>query len=177
MVSSAEGWAVGTADFTYQNRSAYILHYHSGVWQRVGIGQPGLLYGVAETAAGDVWAVGSQTPSQGSIVLHYQAGVWQRVQVPTPNILHAVAFSSATDGWIGGDGEVMLHYNGSTWSNVGIVRHGFEIDHVSAVTAGEAWASGSYLGEKGETDLTVTLLHYSGGIWRVYPLTGIVATP
>jgi hypothetical protein len=177
MVSSTEGWAVGTADFTNQNRSAYILHYHNGVWQRVGIGQPGLLYDVAETPAGDVWAVGSVTPSQGSIVLHDQAGVWQRVQVPTPNILHAVAFSSATDGWIGGDGEVMLHYNGSAWSNVGIVRHGFEIDHVSGVSAGEGWASGSYLGGNSETDFTVTLLHYSAGIWQVYPLTGIVAMP
>jgi hypothetical protein len=177
VVQEAFSSLVAQADFTNENRSAYILHCHNGVWQRVGVGQPGLLYGVAETPAGDVWAVGSVTPTGGSIVLHDQAGVWQRVLVPTPNILHAVTFSSPTNGWIGGDGEVVLHYNGSTWSNAGIVRHGFEIEHVSALGADEAWASGSYLGGNSQTDLTVTLLHYSAGIWRVYPLPSIVATP
>jgi hypothetical protein len=177
MSSANEGWAVGTADINNNQRSAYILHYQNGSWQRVGIGEPGLLYDVAEISPGNVWAVGSVTPSSGSIVLHYQAGIWQRVSVPTPNILHAVAFTSPADGWILGDGEVTLHYDGSTWSNIGIVRHGFEIEQVSVEGPDDAWAIGSYIAGGPQTNTTITLLHYSAGQWRVYPLTSVVATP
>ena len=76
-------------------------------------------------------------------------------------------------GWAG----AMMHYDGTAWTNIGIVRHGFEIEHVGTIGPDEAWATGAYLGGGQLTDFTITLLHYSAGIWRVYPLTSIVAIP
>jgi hypothetical protein len=139
--------------------------------------QAAQLNGVAETAPGDGWAVGtvSDISSLGSETLayHWDGTAWTRSPTPDPagasqpNELAAVAARATNDVWAaGGDGypaaSLVLHWNGTTWSKVTVPN----IGSLAAVTTapGRVWIAGG--------DQVARL---SGGTWARLPVPPVTA--
>lgn len=88
--------------------------------------------------------------------------------------LDAIDAVSPADVWAvgaGGTGEVAAHFDGTAWTQVstptiqGSGTQGFA--GVSALSASDAWAVGSYIYEEGHT-LPLTE-HWNGHAWRIVP--------
>jgi hypothetical protein len=116
MVSSAEGWAVGSLQTANSSSifdvSALILHYANGRWTPASIvGLPAskiaFLTGVSMVSPHEGWAVGEiygNTPGkdQGTsymLVLHYLNGVWSRVAWTHIGALNGVDALPTGDMW------------------------------------------------------------------------------
>lgn len=157
MSSSGDGWAVGE-DYAGME-SSVALHYSGGQWKQVDVGENGPLYGVAALSPDEAWAVGASNPGTGpGFILHYSFGVWRVVPSPTPNILHAITMHSQSEGWIGGDGAVILHFDGTTWTRVSPTIHQVGMLSV-AVMGNDGWATGSDV-----------MLRLHKGVWAPYVL-------
>jgi hypothetical protein len=102
-----------------------IDHPHAGISDE--------LSAISAISSSDVWAVGFQRDSSGqfhTLTEHYSGGAWSVVPSPNPgsfgNQLFGVAAVSANDVWaVGGqvgskapDGALILHWNGTAWSDV-----------------------------------------------------------
>jgi hypothetical protein len=75
---------------------------------------------------------------------------------------------SPTEGWAVGDGGIIIHYSGGTWS--GPVSPGTTSNNlfsVFMVSSTEGWAFGA----KG------SILHYSGGTWTLLPSNQVPTSP
>src|SRR5262245_12008327 len=77
MVSSSEGWAVGTLN----QGESLIFHYTNGSWQPADFGITEPLFGVSMVSADEGWAVGGiqyhTTPvDDEGVLLHYSSGKW-----------------------------------------------------------------------------------------------------
>jgi hypothetical protein len=120
------------------------------------------LHGVAALSSCNVWAVGDY--SNGGIgqrltlAEHWNGTSWKVVRTPSPghiNQLKAVSAFSSRDIWAVGhaDGSTLImHWYGSSWARV-----------LSPVSAGDAWAVGSYLA----LSTTKTLImHWDGRGWN-----------
>jgi hypothetical protein len=142
----------------------YAEHRTGAGWHATGVplgqvypagGQAAQLNGVTEPAAGNGWAVGtvsdlSSLASQ-TLAFHWNGTAWTRSPTPDPagpkltNQLNAVAARATNDVWAaGGDGDnpasLVLHFNGSTWSQVSVPNIG-TLDAV-AVAPGRVWVAG-----------------------------------
>jgi hypothetical protein len=141
------------------------------------------LYGVAMRSANDVWAVGQYGPPYRTLAMHWDGSAWTAVLTPNGsttgnNYLLGVAMVSASDVWAVGyyrdttlnaDRNLVLRWNGSSWSvvsspNVGNLNNGLAA--VSAVSANDVWAVGNYVDQTVGTYRTLTL-HWNGSSWSV----------
>jgi hypothetical protein len=167
MLSPDEGWALERL-FGDTGTSSRLLHYQNGAWRAVGGTIDATLTGLAAVSSHMVWMVGSVTGTTGGIFQYFDGQIAQ-IYSPTPNILSAVTMLSPTDGWAVGDGAATLHWDGTSWTKVGLVIHGIALMGVSFASADDGWAEGNsvYSGPGGQAAM---LLHYSGGTWSVYPL-------
>jgi len=96
----------------------------------------------------------------------------------TTNVLQAVSASSANDVWAVGEYEtsgeaydtLILHWNGSVWSEVPSPDPSStdnDLDAVRAVSSTNAWAVGDYVNDA--THATETLiLHWNGTVWSMH---------
>jgi hypothetical protein len=148
--------------------------------------QAAQLNGVTEPATGNGWAVGtvsdpSSLASQ-TLAYHWNGTAWTRSPTPdpagpaNPNQLNAVAARAANDVWAaGGDGynparSLVLHFNGSTWSQVSVPN----IGTLEAVTTapGRVWiASGDQVEQFNGTTWTTLPVPQSAPI-----ITGLADT-
>src|SRR6516225_10866138 len=141
----------------------YAEHWNGSRWAATTVplasvysGQAAQLNGVAEVAAGDGWAVGTVSDPSSlaskTLAYHWNGSTWQRVPAPNPagpsqgNELAAVAARASNDVWAaGGDGgypeaSVVLHWNGSTWTQVRVPSIG-SLDAVT-VSLANVWVAG-----------------------------------
>ena len=85
-------------------------------------------------------------------------GNWQCWGPNDPNpcqlSLSSAAMVSPTDGWAVGEGGIILHWNGSVWSQVTSPITGWLLS-VAMVSTTDGWA----IGEGG------VILHWNGGTW------------
>jgi hypothetical protein len=120
----------------------------------------GVLGGVSATSPTDAWAVGDQCPTcnnSSTVILHWNGAHWSKVASPDPgpmlNTLHAVAAVSPSDAWaVGSFGNstcstaatVILHWNGTAWSQVKSPNSGAcnFLSGISTISANNAWAVG-----------------------------------
>lgn len=166
MLPSGEGWAVGGV-YTDSGQRTLILHYSHGVWTSEPTSVPAQLNGAYALSRSEAWAVGTKDIAIGpGVILHYLNGTWSSVPSPTPNLLHTVVMRSPGEGWAGGDGAATLRYDGTGWTKVGLVIHGYQLTSL-AVAGAEGWGVGSDATQDGQT---VLMLHYHGGSWSAYPL-------
>jgi photosystem II stability/assembly factor-like uncharacterized protein len=105
MVSSTEGWAVGSG--------GAIWHYFGGAWTAFTTPVSTTLRSVYMLSQTDGWAVGD-----GGIILHYTAGTWSGPVSPgtTSNNLLSLFMASSTEGWAAGVMGTILHYSGGAWT-------------------------------------------------------------
>jgi hypothetical protein len=122
MVSSSDGWAVGT--------EGRIWHYTGGVWQTVPSPTDYWLYDIDMVDANDGWAVGAKSggsflnpdPPTG-IILHYDGTAWNVVARTPSYPLYAVSMANRYTGRIVGEWGTMLRLDLSGTGTVnGAVR-------------------------------------------------------
>jgi len=148
----------------------------------------GQLKAVAAVSRNDVWAVGCSGLCNGpdSLILHWNGSRWAKVASPDPgpgfDELTGVTAVSARDVWaVGyacntanclGPGGVfrtlILHWDGAKWSAVTSPDPSTIsnlLSGVSAVSADDVWAAGSYDPHPPTLDSTTLILHWNGTKW------------
>lgn len=188
-VSANNAWAVGSYVGGGMERSL-IVHWDGTIWTQVtspSPGQGGGLDGVAATSASNAWAVGESFDTSGfshTFILHWNGTTWSQVASPSPgqsSRLNAVAATSGSNAWAAGSSfdssgishTLILHWNGHAWSKVASPNpggaSGFDfLNGVTATSASNAWAAGSYGTAPGAPE-NVLLLQWNGSTWQAVP--------
>jgi hypothetical protein len=187
--SADNAWAVGD---TYNGtaQQTVVLHWNGTKWTRTASPDPGgtaynnTLNAVAATSASNAWAVGDYITSAGAsqtLTQHWNGTTWSTVTSPSPgsntNDLTGVAATSAgawAVGYVNGPSteSLILSWNGTAWtqqtapSPAGAISPG--LTGITATSATNAWAVGSYLVSGVDSDPELTLvLHWNGTAWSV----------
>jgi hypothetical protein len=157
-------------------------------WRAVDAANPELygnrFHGVDAASQNSAWAVGyTQVAPMGgkqALVQRWDGGSWRVVTVPhaadaVEEQLSAVSVLSEMDAWAvghyytgtGAQRPLTMRWNGTAWSVVaspivGSGRH--ELRSVTAISANDAWAVGTYM--EGNVRRTLTM-HWDGTAWAV----------
>jgi hypothetical protein len=185
--SSTDVWQVGFYWFGTENRT--LIHHWDGTdWSIVPSPNEyvrlNTLNGVFAISPSDAWAVGSDssgTSDQTTLTMHWNGTSWTIVPSPSPgtlglNALYGVSANAANDVWAVGSftnvGEysksLILHWNGSSWSQVpspnapGVNN---ALYGVVALGPNDVWA----VGYKGVVDFETLILHWNGANWSIVP--------
>jgi hypothetical protein len=137
------------------------------------------LSGVTSSSPSDAWAVGQYSTSSGlaALLLHWDGTSWMQVTVPLPSGtvisgLSGVSADSPTDAWAvgnyetssGAGGPLILHWNGTTWTQVASPAAG--LFGVTAVSPSDAWAVGT---DSVNVVPHTAILHWNGTAWATVP--------
>ena len=190
-VSATDVWAAGR-DLTKTTGKTLVLHWDGSKWAQVPSPNPGVsdnqLFGVTMTSATDGWAAGydtNQLAQDRTLVLHWDGTAW--TQVPSPSfglrnggsLLMAVSALTGSDAWAsglvftsgGGEGTLLLHWNGTTWTRVpapspspGGPAGGSFLTGVDMVATADVWAAGGTFFDSTGRERTL-LLHWNGTTW------------
>jgi hypothetical protein len=159
--SARNVWAVGLDFVSGLDERTVIERWNGTAWRQVRSPNPGppgsttdFLDGVAATAAGNVWAVGSS--SDGALIEHWGGAAWKVVKSPSlKGIFSGVAAVSSRSAWAVGfytNGTVQTlieHWNGTAWRKVtspdpGGPANSNQLNAVTATSSRNAWAVGGY---------------------------------
>ena len=190
-VSATNVWAVGR-DLTSTIGKTLVLHWDGKAWTQVPSPNPGVhdnqLAGVHMISATDGWAVGFGDNSLAqnlTLVLHWDGKAW--AQVPSPSFgvanggsrLGAVNALTGSDAWAsgltftdaGGEGTLLLHWNGTSWTQVpapspspGGSTGGSFLNGVAMVGTADVWSAGGTVFDSTGQERTL-LLHWNGTSW------------
>jgi hypothetical protein len=140
----------------------------------------GLLYAVAATSSGNVWAVGQTSPpgdddepDWNALIMHWNGTSWKRVPSPSPGTgatLSGVAAVSARSAWAVGTAgyhkTLILHWNGKAWRRMPSPSPAgpgtLALSSIAAASARSAWAVGYSSG-------STLILHWNGTAWTRVP--------
>jgi len=176
--SATDVWAVGAENPTgAAHHDPIAAHYDGTAWTIVPTpattgGSKSILFGVADLAPNNVWAVGRSEGNR-ALLEHWTGSAWSIVTAPVPSVpagetfvgttLNAVSARSATDIWAVGytqaakgtasiKYDLTMHFNGTSWSVVPspnpAVRSPLngvqqQLNGVVAISANDAWAVGN----------------------------------
>jgi len=137
-ISARNVWAVGSTGSGPQPRTLG-LHWNGSSWSRTPTPDPGPgfneFYSVGAASGTDVWAVGSDCAAKcgrfgevdEALIGHWDGAKWSRIRCPDPNPrdneLLGVTAVSSHDAWavgFAGTHGLILHWNGSTWSQASL---------------------------------------------------------
>ncbi len=141
-----------------------IVHWNGTTWTQIPSPSPGTddrLFGLAITSHGNAWAVGNFNggSTDVTLILHWNGTKWKRVPSPSPgsaNYLASVTAASPANAWAVGTSRtgttnqtLILRWNGTRWKQTASANQGGSsnsnfLEGVSATSAGNAWAVGSY---------------------------------
>jgi hypothetical protein len=188
--SATNAWAVGSE----HDRAAggvnlmLIEHWNGHAWKVQSSPTPpgddgGALTGVAATSATNAWAVGAyQRHGVGAVTVieRWNGHAWKIQSSPNPgggsgSELNAVTATSAGNAWAVGDTNftggaartLILHWNGHAWKVQQSPNPGSRsnaLDGVSAVSASNAWAVGSFQ-HQGKAPRTLAM-RFNPSRWR-----------
>jgi hypothetical protein len=179
VLSATAAYAVGGATGA-SGSPAVALRWNGSQWSKLAAtGATGSFTGVKAFSANDVWAVGDDTSSavrRTTLAMHFNGTSWTRLATPSPgtrnNNVTDVDGSAPNDVWAVGyslnlpygnriRNSMILHWNGSQWSQVTSPNNGstFLYD-VVALSATDAWAVGS--GSSGGA----LVLRWNGTAWN-----------
>jgi hypothetical protein len=188
-VATDNVWAVGGIQDVANPSKAnpLFLHYDGRAWTTSASEVDGELADIDLLTPQEGWAVGSNLNQP--IILRRIASVWEPVPVPVfegAALLESVYATSSNDAWAVGSQKrgtrwvaLMLHWDGSSWSEV---AHPVPPDGnsslvaVAATSASDVWAAGSSC-----TGCKPLVLHLAGSTWRrepaeqIFELTSVVA--
>jgi len=193
--SRNDAWAVGYETIgPGSNSRSLIEHWNGTNWKQVpspSITTPGGeqiqngLSGVTAISVNNVWAVGDYIVGSGSaqtLIEHWSGTKWAIVPSPdpqgqfSPTFLGGVAAISPTDIFaVGSAGDVfaptatmILRWLGATWQPVKSPSNDETVESlsdVSAVSASDAWAVGSYENQISHTNNLTLILRWNGRRW------------
>jgi hypothetical protein len=176
--SSKDVWAVGAKigpdnpDFGEQ----LIEHWDGTAWSEVKspLVEGDSLRAVAAISANDVWAVGDRSEQgfENALIEHWDGTAWSIMPDSSisgvgasTDLLVSVSADASNDVWAVG-GETLLHFNGTTWSEVPS-----PLLHTNAVTAlspTDAWAVGTvtvFADHRQHTKPAIE--HWDGTSWSI----------
>ncbi len=183
MLSATDGWVVGNSVLPPNVDGlafGVVLHYTGGKWV---FDRPlgSRLSSVFMRTASDGWIVG-EDGNGGAPVFHYDGSAWTPVNDPAfASVLPQTIFAlSATNVWLDGtnfsgsgfDGdapEVILHYDGSRWSQQSTDLANSRIYSMAMISPDEGWAVGSLSGGTGPHPAhpeKALVEHYYQGRWQ-----------
>lgn len=162
--SSTDVWA-GGAGGAVASGVAALQHWNGTAWTPY-TWNDGDVNGLWGSSSTDVYGAATNK------IIHWNGTSWAAQVYTAPNTLISVWGSGATDIYVGGDGGVLAHSNGTTWSNVS----GSGIGATESVTT--IWGTDStnvYFGTASSV-VGAGLHRYSGGgTWTaIDPGTNVV---
>lgn len=180
VISANDIWAVGSG-FIGDESATATLHWNGTVWSvipspNVGPEVDNSLAGVTAVSSNDVWAVGTQQPTNltdpSALILHWNGTAWMIVPNVSPEGSHLQAASAvaSNDVWATGYSELGTlaeHWNGSSWSVVQTASGG-RLDPeflpgVVALSSNNVWSVGEAL-QSGHLSRTLTE-QWNGTSW------------
>ncbi len=112
-------WGQGGTTWTVGNAGA-ALRDDGGGWQPQPTGVDAPLWGVWGSAVDDVWAVGGDAFTGPPVLVHFEGDSWHSVDVPPldreAKALFKVWGTAADDVHAVGDAGVILHFDGTAWT-------------------------------------------------------------
>jgi hypothetical protein len=191
--SGTDVWAVGWYRSTDYDRTL-ILHWNGVSWSKVASPSPQPhttydLFGVAATSPSNAWAVGTSWDGnvRKSLILRWNGQKWSKVASPNPGAgyqgteLARVDATSAGNAWAVGtytpvgksNQSLILRWNGQKWSKVpspnpGGPKRSNYLSAISAVSATDAWAVGTYATNTQTIRTKPLLLHWNGTTWKTF---------
>jgi hypothetical protein len=182
--SATDAWAVGDLS------SGHIVHWDGSRWRSVPAVIPPhtSMRAVAASSPGNAWALGEayrpNSTWQDPVMMHWDGRAWRQVPLPVPpgTFLSSVTVTSPANAWavgsrpsasrpaLAGQVPIAVHWDGSTWQPVPLpglpFGGGVVLDGVSATSASDAWAVGSYSDRKQGDGF---VLHWNGSSWSLVP--------
>ncbi|MGD0405304.1 MAG: PKD domain-containing protein [Candidatus Bathyarchaeia archaeon] len=145
MVSTTEGWAVGSGGI--------ILKLSGGTWSVIPSSPVTTnLLSVSMVSSGEGWAVGAS-----GAILRCTGGSWSNyTSSPVTNYLYSVSMTSPTDGWAVGASGAILRCTGGSWSNYTSSPVTNYLYSVSMTSPTDGWAVGA----------SGAILRCTGGTWN-----------
>jgi len=203
VISANDIWAVGSGLIGDESATA-TLHWNGTAWRvipspNVGPEVDNSLAGVSAVSSNDIWAVGTQQPTNltdpSTLILHWDGSAWTIVPNISPEGGHLLAAAAVTsdDVWATGYSELGTlaeHWDGTSWSIVQTpnIRGGepLFLPSVVALNSNNVWAVGEFLQTRFSRSLTLTE-QWNGSSWVVVQspnsgsdhneLFGVGATP
>jgi hypothetical protein len=141
------------------------------------------LYGVAATAANDIWAVGNYQDGDGyqhTLTEHWNGSAWTVVSSPDPgahnNRLFGVAALAPDNAWAVGwqastniPQPLFLQWDGTAWNEVPqtLARPQVVLDGIAAVAPNDIWAVGRSCETPQCLRRVTAAAHFDGTAWSV----------
>jgi photosystem II stability/assembly factor-like uncharacterized protein len=144
-VASNDVWAVG-----YTSSQPFIENWDGTSWSVVPspkFSQGGALLTVTAVASNNVWAAGLFNDLSGALVEHWDGSSWSVVSSPAFNVqlVSSISADASNDIWAVTDSPTVLHFDGTSWSQVQTFRprNGFaSLKGVTALSPTDVWAVG-----------------------------------
>jgi hypothetical protein len=195
MTSSSEDdvWAIGSlVNLGTGLVSSLFEHWNGAAWTATTVESNNqFLFGASADAANDAWAVGfNGSDSITTSAMHWDGTNWKRVATPNvgegTNKLNAVLALAPSDVWAVGFSTpvappkqvatltLIEHFDGTSWAvvpspNVGpnSANQSNRLLGLTANSANDIWAFGSYFPADGSGHQMTLLLHWDGTRWAV----------
>ncbi|HLJ34820.1 MAG TPA: hypothetical protein VKU38_14255 [Ktedonobacteraceae bacterium] len=181
-LSSNNVWAVGVTNSSNGTSKTLIEHWNGTLWSIVSspnVGSGDDLHAIAALAPNNIWAVGDNDTST-ALTEHWDGSHWNIVQTPSIGIyarLSSVSVITSNNIWAtgyantsGGYKTLVEHWNGTVWSPITSPNPGpydDMLNAVSAISAKNIWAVGSYRDAKHIYTNIPFALHWNGSKWSV----------
>ena len=145
----------GPADVWTAGWRGDLQHWDGAKWKSSSsnLGEVGHLISIGGSSSADVWAFGVR-----GLALHWDGKRWSRVDIGRTDTLVGVWGAASDDLWAVGAG-VVLHFDGSTWSEVSGFDHTFE--GVCGTASNDVWLHGRS-----------ALFHWDGSTWSDFHSRG-----
>jgi hypothetical protein len=156
-VSANDAWVVGGVETSRTRTHVFIApvieHWNGARWSVIPNTPLGVLHGVSVVSSTDVWAVGDAYGRP--LIMHWDGKSWTAIASTTTGMsLSGVSARATDDVWAVGfrygqntQQIAIQHWDGRVWTTAqatGPGLNGNMLSGVVAVSAGEAWAVGSY---------------------------------
>jgi hypothetical protein len=191
--SANDVWAIGSlVNLGSGLVSPLFEHWNGTAWTATtGESSNEFLYGASADAANDAWAVGfSSSNNIETSAMHWDGTSWKHVATPNvgagTNKLNAVLALAPNDVWAVGFSTpvappkqaatvtLIEHFDGTSWAvvpspNVGpnSANQSNRLLGLTANSANDIWAFGSYFAADGSGHQMTLLLHWDGTTWTV----------
>ena len=191
--SANDVWAIGSlVNVGTGLVSPLFEHWNGTAWTATtGESNNEFLFGASAEAANDAWAVGfNSSDSVTTLAMHWDGTNWKRVATPNvgegTNKLNAVLALAPNDAWAVGFSTpvappkqaatltLIEHFDGTSWvvvpsPNVGpnSANQSNRLFGLTANSANDIWAFGSYFAADGSGHQMTLLLHWDGISWTI----------
>jgi hypothetical protein len=195
--SANDIWAIGSLLGDDEQQLFFLFeHWDGTVWTKTtALSGDAFLFGASADAPNDAWAVGFIGPENDdsrTLAVHWNGTSWKAVATPSvgsgANQLNGVLALAPNDVWAVGfctpvappkeaaTFTLIEHFDGTSWKvvpspNVGphSIYQSNRLFGLTANSASDIWAFGSYFAADGSGHQLTLLLHWEGTSWTIAP--------